>query len=338
MLPKLISQSKRLGKNTIFISYRRSDAQGYAGRLEDSLRGYFGEDRVFRDIGGIAPGEDFKHKIEESIEAAGALIVLIGPNWLVQSEKGLPRLHDPGDQVADEIEAALRKGRVVVPVLVEGALMPREEDLPNTLKELARRNAVTISDENWLFDVNRLAKVLSMDISGSIAERKLGLLKLIILTLLFVGMAFNILLFTRAALSTTCIVSQNIPELYPKEKESDPGSFIKSLSPFCESSGANAARPFTKFEAIVNPMCIFVVILLLIGTRTFVEQSRRKFIWAAVCLGSLGGVLLMIYYLLTVGFNPVAARTVAFATTSIINVGMLTLAGLSGFKPNDRVS
>jgi len=338
MPSKLSSQSKTSAKNIIFISYRRSDSQGYAGRLEDTLRGYFGEDRVFRDVGGITPGEDFKHKIEESIEAAGALIVLIGPNWLVHNENGLPRLHEPGDQVADEIEAALKRGRVVVPVLVEGALMPREEDLPDTLKELSRRNAVTISDENWLFDVNRLAKVLSIDISGSVAERRLGLLKLIILTLLFVGMAFNILLFTRAAFSTTCIVSQSIPELYPKEKGSDPGSSIRSLSPMCESSGADAAKPFTNVEAIVNPMCIFVVILLLIGTRTLVEQSRRKFIWAAVGLGSLGGVLLMIYYLLTVGFNPVAARTIAFATTSIINVGMLTLAGFSGFKPNDRVS
>lgn len=338
MLPKLISKSKRSAKNTIFISYRRSDAQGYAGRLEDSLRGYFGEDRVFRDVGGIAPGEDFKHKIKESIEAAGALIVLIGPNWLVCNENGLPRLHEDGDHVADEIEAALKMDRVVVPVLVEGALMPREEDLPNTLKALARRNAVTVTDEDWLFDINRLSKVLSMDISGSIAERKLGLLKLIILTVIFVGMTFNILSFTRAAFSTTCITSQNLPELYPKEKGSEPGSFIRSLSPLCESSGADAARPFTKVEAIVNPMCIFAGILLLIGTRTLVEQSRRKFIWAAVGLGSLGGVLLMIYYLLTVGFNPVAARTVAFATTSIISVGMLTLVGLSGFKPNDRVS
>ena len=29
----------------IFISYRRSDAQGFAGRLNDSLNDYFGEGR-----------------------------------------------------------------------------------------------------------------------------------------------------------------------------------------------------------------------------------------------------------------------------------------------------
>lgn len=359
MLPKLSLQSKTSAKNLIFISYRRSDTEGYAGRLEDTLRRYFGKNRVFRDVGGITPGEDFKHKIEETIEASGSLIVLIGPNWLVHNKNGLSRLHEPDDQVAYEITAALKRGSVVLPVLVEGAKMPREEDLPDKLKELTRRNAVTINDERWLFDVTRLAKVLAMDISGSVVERRVSQQRIIILTLLFVGMAFNILMFTRAAFSTTCIASLTNKKLYPKETEGAPDEFRKSLSWSCEWTDSNEqedlteddvecklscekklpdARPFSKLEAVINPFLIVTVILLLTGTRTLVEHTRRKFIWAAVFLGSLGCALTMIYYLLTVGFNPVAARTTAFAATSIINVGMLTLVGLSGFKPNERLN
>jgi hypothetical protein len=117
-------------RDRIFISYRRSDTRGYAGRLDDTLKGYFGKDRVFRDVGGIDAGEDFVRKIDTAMGDAGALIVLIGANWLAPGANGKPRLHDAGDHVAAEIGAALKGSRAIFPVLVEGASMPREEDLP----------------------------------------------------------------------------------------------------------------------------------------------------------------------------------------------------------------
>ncbi len=177
----------------IFISYRRSDTEGYAGRLEDTLRGYFGKDRVFRDVGGIVPGEDFKQKSEETAAGAAAVIVLIGPGWLSCPAGGKPRLHEPGDLVATEIKAALDSGHVIVPVLVQGATMPRESDLPDALKPLARRNAVSVGDASWNSDTTRLAKVLSIDVR-SVIERKLERLKRIVILLLVAPFVLSLIL------------------------------------------------------------------------------------------------------------------------------------------------
>jgi hypothetical protein len=48
----------------------------------------------------------------------------------------------------------------VVPVLIGSAAMPRPEDLPAGLADLSRRNAITVAEDRWEFDINRLAKVL----------------------------------------------------------------------------------------------------------------------------------------------------------------------------------
>lgn len=303
MFSKLRSRKMASVQDRIFISYRRSDTEGYAGRLEDALKGYFGEHRVFRDVGGISPGEDFKHKIEESMESAGALIVLIGPNWLASQAGGKPRLHEPDDQVADEIKAAFDRKRVIVPVLVEGASMPREEDLPDALKELTRRNAVSISDVGWAYDTTRLAKVLAIDVSGSVAERRLDSLKLLVLSLLIFPMVFTLVMFARADVREAAIrvdgsASQLIPQLI----------------------------------SAVNAVFIVAVALLLASTTTWVDQSRRKFVWAAVILGSLGVFCTFVYYLL-----PSGDEYFAFTATSIIITVMLGLMALSGFKPNDSM-
>lgn len=180
---------------TIFISYRRSDTEGYAGRLADSLTSYFGAGRVFRDVGGIAPGEDFSDKISETIAGAGAVVVLIGPNWLTEEVDGKSRLYDPDDHLAAEIEAAMGHSPLVVPVLVQNARMPRDEDLPEPLRRLVRLNAVSLADETWASDVTRLAKVLAMDVAGSVAERRIGRLRIGTLSLLAGAMLLILAMF-----------------------------------------------------------------------------------------------------------------------------------------------
>ena len=45
--------------DAIFISYRRDDSEGEAGRLFDDLTRAFGNDSVFMDVVGIKPGVDF---------------------------------------------------------------------------------------------------------------------------------------------------------------------------------------------------------------------------------------------------------------------------------------
>ena len=356
MFSKLGWWKKASAKDRIFISYRRSDARGYAGRLEDTLKGYFGVGRVFRDVGGINPGEDFKAAIDKTILEAGALVVLIGPNWLVRNDAGTPRLHEPGDYVASEITAALERGRLIIPVLVDGAIMPREEDLPDALKALTRRNAVTVTDERWDTDVTRLAKVLAFDVSGSVAERRLDWLKLGVLSLLFASMTFTTLMFARASFGAACTL-ENV--LYPshidrtKKDANYPGMtgvFIDaSRCKGAESSSVNRAvagqddlsvgtpRVFTASMAAVNFVSIVIALLLLVATSGWVEPTKRKYIWAAVALGALGTFGCFVFYLSTSFTSPVGAHTTVYTAGTIIITGMLVLMGLSGFKANDSI-
>jgi len=143
----------------IFISYRRDESARYAGRLADRLSEHFGEDMVFRDIDSVAVGVDFVKPIERALEASVVMIVVIGRNWTTElkeheqtGQEGYTRL---------EIATALQRNNVpVIPVLVQGAAMPRADELPNDLAALARRNAIELHDTSWTDDVRRLTSAL----------------------------------------------------------------------------------------------------------------------------------------------------------------------------------
>jgi TonB family protein len=145
----------------IFVSYRRHDSQGEAGRLFDDLVTNFGEQKVFMDVAGIEAGCDFRKAIEESVANCGVLLVIIGPSWLAaKNEAGVRRLDDPADFVREEVAAALRRDIPVIPVLVRGAEMPRVEQLPETLTDLAYRNCVELTHARWRSDVQLLIEPL----------------------------------------------------------------------------------------------------------------------------------------------------------------------------------
>jgi formylglycine-generating enzyme required for sulfatase activity len=145
----------------IFISYRRDDSAGYAGRLYDRLSERFGQGQIFMDIDTIEPGLDFVEVIEKAVGSCGVLIALIGRQWLtITDATGHRRLDNPEDFVRLEIATALDRNIRVIPVLVRGAPMPRSTDLPDALKKLARRNALEISDTRFHYDVDRLIETL----------------------------------------------------------------------------------------------------------------------------------------------------------------------------------
>jgi hypothetical protein len=146
----------------IFISYRREDAEGQAGRLFDDLAKHFGENAVFMDVAGIAAGRDFRRAIEEHVASCGVLLAMIGKSWIdAKDESGRRRLEDPADFVRLETASALKRDIPVVPVLVQGARMPRKEQLPEDLAELAYRNGVELTHARWDSDVQVLIKALS---------------------------------------------------------------------------------------------------------------------------------------------------------------------------------
>lgn len=146
--------------SNIFINYRREDSAGHAGRLSDHLSGRF-PGRVFMDIDTIEPGIDFMDVINHAVGTCEVLIVVIGRDWLFLTDAtGQRRLDNPSDFVRLEIAAALQRNIRIIPVLVEGASMPRMEDLPPDLASLTRRNAIELSDARFTFDVDRLIQTI----------------------------------------------------------------------------------------------------------------------------------------------------------------------------------
>jgi hypothetical protein len=181
----------------IFISYRRSDTSGHAGRLYDYLKDYFGGERIFFDVDTIQPGTNFEQKINSELDNSEAVLVLIGNQWLESKDKeGNRRLDHSQDYVRFEVETALKKNIQVIPILLQGTPMPSPNELPDTLHDLSRRNAVRLNDDHWYSDCNLLAGILknTLHVSRSLKERKIRRYRLLVFAL-FALVMFMIVLF-----------------------------------------------------------------------------------------------------------------------------------------------
>lgn len=127
----------------------------------DDLVKHFGEHMVFMDVAAIEAGRDFRKAIEEGVVKCGVLLALMGPEWLnAKDQAGARRLDDPGDFVRIETASALRRNIPVIPVLVRGAQMPRAEQLPDELKDLAYRNCIELTHARWRSDIHLLIEAL----------------------------------------------------------------------------------------------------------------------------------------------------------------------------------
>jgi hypothetical protein len=143
----------------VFISYRREDSPGHAGRIFDNLRARLGSDVVFMDVHAIDAGVDFAEALEDAVGSCDALLAIIGPSWISATDvDGRKRLDDPRDFVRIEIGGALKRNVRVVPVLVENADMPTQDDLPDEIKPLTRLNAVAMRDSRWDADIDALVR------------------------------------------------------------------------------------------------------------------------------------------------------------------------------------
>ncbi len=151
-----------MNKSAVFISYRRDDCAGYAGRLEDSLERILGKGHVFRDIRDIEAGENFAAVIDASLAQARVTLVLIGPRWQGPLANGQRRIDDPQDFVRMEVAAALTSANKVIPVLLASAALPLTSDLPEPLRDLTRRQTLTLNEASWEADLERLVESLDM--------------------------------------------------------------------------------------------------------------------------------------------------------------------------------
>lgn len=171
----LLDVLRRRRQPAIFICYRRhGEGSGYGGRVADKLVRHFGPEQCFRDVENIEAGVDFVESITHAVDACQVLVVVIGPDWATQpGSDSRPRIEDPADFVRIEVSAALRRNIRVVPVLVGGAELPSEDQLPDDLKALNRRQAQELTDSRWDYDTDRLIETIeTIGVKGGHAARK----------------------------------------------------------------------------------------------------------------------------------------------------------------------
>jgi hypothetical protein len=161
----------------IFVSYRRSDAWAYAGRICDRLKHRFGGDAVFMDVETIEPGAPFGQVIERHIGDCRVFITLIGPTWIsATGPDGKRRLDDPDDLVRREVALALTNDRcLVIPVQVGNAALPARGDLPEVLKSLSERNAFELRDQRFAKDSEELIDAIDKALGSPWRRRYRGL-------------------------------------------------------------------------------------------------------------------------------------------------------------------
>ena len=174
----------------VFVSYRRSDSSTATGRIYDHLTATFGQDSVFKDIDSIALGDDFRRAIGTAVGDCRVLLAIIGDGWLeVTGEGGKRRLDEPDDYVRIEVESALARGIPVIPVLVGERAMPRAEELPASLRELAFRNGIRVRpDPDFKGDMDRVSARIRSSLTS--AERATGVVRSLVTRRSVLGVTF----------------------------------------------------------------------------------------------------------------------------------------------------
>ena len=163
------------GMSNIFINYRRDDSETATGRLYDGLCDLYGEEHVFMDLN-IEGGDDWEQKLGEKIGQCRVFLVVIGPTWatITNEETGERRLDEDDDWVQREIATALKLRKMaktlgfkmrIIPVRVEGAPLPKPEELPIEIKGLLKSQDHELSNKKWGYD-----RALLNNIIGRIIE------------------------------------------------------------------------------------------------------------------------------------------------------------------------
>jgi hypothetical protein len=148
----------------VFISYRRDDSKYQARDIYRALIRVLRRDHVFMDIDTIVPGENFVRTLEQWVEQCDIVLALIGNGWATAADpkSGTLRLHNPQDFVRIEIRKALARNIPVVPIILDGAAIPEERNLPDDMRELAQRHAEFVDFRTFDSDVERLIRKLEL--------------------------------------------------------------------------------------------------------------------------------------------------------------------------------
>jgi tetratricopeptide (TPR) repeat protein len=156
----------------IFISYRRQDSAKWSNKLYRSLWIRYGKDLVFQDVDDIEFGDDWLANIRNELSLCQVFLILIGPQWLVDSE-GRRRLEESDDVLRMEVHKAISSEGTVIPVLVGASTMPSSDDLPEPLKPLAKLQAISLHDDKWNSQVEVLMERLRDIIQPTVEDLSL---------------------------------------------------------------------------------------------------------------------------------------------------------------------
>lgn len=300
----------------IFISYRRTDAKGVAGRLSDTLEIYFGNNRVFRDIEDITGGAEFGQVIEKNLQSADAVIVLIGPDWLsTTNEDGLRRLDAADDWVTQEIAVAIKQHIPLFPVLIEGTPMPRHNELPEKLTPLLKYNAITISDRNWHADVLGLGKIISFNIPSS-NERILYRAKLSISVILCASLTFSAGVVALNELGRICMTATD--------------ATLCAFWQFWRGKSATGEDLLIRLPQSGIPfIAVAVSVLILFRIVGLVSQERQRYIYYSAAAGTLGALF---FFCIQIFIGNSEEPIVTFFGSVLVVTLMFAFMNMSGFK------
>jgi hypothetical protein len=245
-------------RNKIFLSYRRGDTAGHVGRLYDELVRVFGAERVFMDVGGIVPGDDFIRVLRQALAESSVVLVAMGTRWAGTGGGAPRRIDDPNDFVRLEVVTALADQNTrVIPVLCEGVQMPVDTSLPSPLAPLTRRQAFELSDTRWRHDVQVLLDAVAHSVPP--AGRAKRLARRAALMLVAVALAVTGVLWAYRSLS----------ERFASDAK-QPGNTRTASQPVRDAAsrdggGANSRMPSAPPPRVVPPGVI----------RTTAEQLAR---------------------------------------------------------------
>jgi hypothetical protein len=145
-------------RGRIFISYRRSDSAAIVGHIYERLAARYRPESVFRDINKMPLGRNFYDHIKEELSGCDVVLVVVGPQWLSTDAQGHSRIQQADDPVRLEVEAALASGAIVIPVLVEGAAIPKVANLPENLKQFPALAGTRVHVEDFDAHIERLIR------------------------------------------------------------------------------------------------------------------------------------------------------------------------------------
>jgi WD40 repeat protein len=138
-----------------------------------TIRAYLRKGAVYIDVDDDRSADDFHVQFNREVEPDGVMLAIIGPNWIGSARGGSARIMDADDPVRMELETASRRGIAILPVLVEGARMPKAEKLPPEVAYLTRYKAPQVDSKALEFGqqvqrlINRINSVL-----GPVAPEK----------------------------------------------------------------------------------------------------------------------------------------------------------------------